>query len=306
MSSAAKKIPEDQPIDAGELTADRELKLAKNFEDPALEELIPGLGQPSATSVLEEAADAVHELVQEAAGGEPAPLDLSGALPIPGEDPKPAPLPTTTNPNPDLLERSLLMAAPGVGEASSVVSVDGFTADVNLDSGLYAMSCALFELVACERTFDDVVEAGLRAVVQGLHAQAGSVLELDHEHEDFFFRASVGGSTGEKLKAFRVPFNKGIVGHVAESGQPLLVRDLSEDQMQMRAISLSVGFEARSCMAAPILVGGQPYGVIEIFNRLDGGLFEEKDLRNLESGVRMLSKALEVRFLLAELSRRQG
>jgi GAF domain-containing protein len=169
------------------------------------------------------------------------------------------------------------------------------------------MSSALFDMVACERTFDDIVEAALRTVMKALGAHAGSVLELDHEKEDFFFRASLGGASSlSQLKTFRVPLTKGIVGHVAESGQPLLIRNLQEDTMQMRAISLSVGFEAVTCMAAPIIVGGQPYGVIEVFNKRDGGLFTERDLAVLEDGVRMFAKVLEVRFLMAELIRRVG
>ena len=165
------------------------------------------------------------------------------------------------------------------------------------------MSERLFQLVASEQSFDELVLAGLQAILHAVNGFSGSILELDHEKEDFFFRASFGTKNAETLKAFRVPITKGIVGHVAETERPLLIRDLAEDKMQMRAISLSVGFEAVTCMAAPILVGDQPYGVIEVFNKRDGSLFEERDLRLLEESVNMLAKVLEVRFLVAELAR---
>jgi hypothetical protein len=237
----------------------------------------------------------------------PDPLEQSRLLEVPpAESSAPRALPQSVNMNPDPLDRSILMQVPtdSVEEAAGVFTFEGEAEQTGQLSAMYSMSDALFELVACDLSFDEVVENGLRAIMDGVSAHAGSVLELDHEHEDFFFRASLGGSPVEQLKAFRVPITKGIVGHVAESGQPLLIRDLAEDAMQMRAISLSVGFDAKTCMAAPILVGGQPYGVIEMFNRRDGGLFDEKDLRSLEDGLRMFSKVLEVRFLLAELSRR--
>lgn len=303
---------------------DREVKLAKSFEDPGIGELLTTLGaEPEPISLVEETAQAVHELV----AGEAA-IDLGDAFtasadesfqdlpipddaltpPAPAESSVPRPLPQTTNPNPDPLERSLLLQVPSdaVEEPAAHLSIEGHEEQAGEISALYSMSDRLFDLVACERGFDDLVESGMRAVMAGVDAQAGSVLELDHEREDFFFRSSAGGSSVDQLKAFRVPLTKGIVGHVAESGQALLIRDLSQDVMQMRAISLSVGFEARTCMAAPIMVGGQPYGVIEVFNRRDGGLFDERDLRSLEDGVRMFSKVLEVRFLLAELARRGG
>lgn len=170
--------------------------------------------------------------------------------------------------------------------------------------GQWEMAEKLFQLVVCERSFDDLVEAALTAIMGALEAQAGSVLEQDHEQQNYFFRCSIGGGDPEKVKAFRVPFLKGIVGHVGESKQSVLLADLEEDQKQMRAISMSVGFEAKTCMAAPIIVGGQLYGVIELFNRRQGGFFTEHDLQVFEEGTRMFAKVLEVRFLMAELVRR--
>jgi GAF domain-containing protein len=352
LSSAAKKLDDDQTPEAGNAPSERELKFSKNFGDPGLAELINGLGaQPEPVSLIEETAQAVHELVHENSA-----IDLGDGfenLPIPeealehhvsGYTAGPSALPQTTNSGPDPLERSLVMGFPGVVQPEpedasgpralplsvnpevdlldrslllqvpsesvedhpSLISVESEALQSGQFAALFTMSDRLFDLVACEHTFDEVVEAGMRAIMLGVNAHAASVLELDHEREDFFFRASAGGTSVEQLKAFRVPLTKGIVGHVAESGQSLLIRDLSEDAMQIRAISLSVGFEAKTCMAAPILVGGQPYGVMEVFNRQDGGHFDEKDLRTLEDGVRMFSKVLEVRFLLAELSRRAG
>jgi hypothetical protein len=335
LSAAPKKKDEEFSIEAVELPSelpnDREQKLSKDFEDPALEELMPGLGNlpepPAPLSVVEEAVEAVQELVQDAKA-EPAAIDLTqelsensfsiGALPesepleslpLPepeGETSAPKPLPQTVNPDPDPLERSLLLSVPvdNVEDPVSMVRFDSKSEAKRL-SALQEMSERLFELVVCEKSFDDLVDAALRAIMAGFGAQAGSVLELDHEREDFFFRASHGGSGADtKLKAFRVPLTKGIVGHVAESGRPLLLRDLKEDKMQLRAVSLTVGFEPTTCMAAPIEVGGQAYGVIELFNKTDGSLFDEKDLGGLEDAVRMFAKVLEVRFLLAELSRR--
>jgi len=288
---AAKKLQNEQPLDPVDQPTERELKLAKNFEDPGLDEILPG-GEP---------AEPVQLIV--VGEGDALPIPENEVLPIP--DPEaargPFPLPPTVNMNPDPLERSLLISPRNETEATAF-GIEGSATEA---TSLFKMAEDLFVLIASERTFDDVVDAGLRAVMGAVNAHAGSVLELDHQHEDFFFRASHGGTaTLSKLSTFRVPLTKGIVGHVAESGQPLLIRNLAEDEKQMRAISVSVGFDAVTCMAAPILVGGQPYGVIEVFNRRDGGFFDEKDLRVLEEGVRMMAKVLEVRFLLAELARR--
>ncbi len=319
---AAKKQEEQPILDPVDQPTDRELKLAKNFEDPALDELL----QPENViplNVADEAVAAVEELVAEVSPDDlPEDLPLPEPVPImqaplrpppvksaaPASAPAPqhfdhAPLPKTVNPNPDPLEQQSRL----ISKVSAGLDVSNLAGAPKREPDLFKMCDTLIGLVACERSFDEVVKEGLVAIMGAVNAYTGSVLELDHQHEDFFFRASFGGTASHtKLKTFRVPLTKGIVGHVAETGQPLLIRNLAEDEKQMRAISLSVGFEAVSCMAAPILVGGEPYGVIEVFNKADGSLYDDRDLAILEDGVRMLAKVLEVRFLLAELARRIG
>jgi GAF domain-containing protein len=149
-----------------------------------------------------------------------------------------------------------------------------------------------------------MVEAILIAVVHGLGAEAGSILELDTERNEFFFRAAVGGGDSQQLKAFRVPANKGIVGHVAESRQSVLLQDLNTDEMELRAVSAGTGFETHTCIASPLILANQMYGVVELFNKNSGGSFTFADVTLLEETIRMAVKILEVRFLTAELARR--
>lgn len=321
MGSAAKK-DQDQNAEVVELSlaADREQGLSKNFEDPSLSDLLAPDGEAAQVSLVEEAAEAVKELVTEVkAGAEPnlenfgdlnliPPGGLATEIPPGGlatEIPPGGQLtaePFDPDPAPPGQEPAALAPLAAAEEPSGLFA----TAVESGSPARWEMAEKLFELVACERSFDDLVEGCLAALLQGLGGQAGAVLELDEANQAYFFRSSIGGGDPEKVKAFRVPFHKGIVGHVGESRQPILLRDLEDDQMQMRAISMSAGFEAKTCMAAPVIVGGQIFGVVEIFNRKDGGFFDEQDLQLFEDGVRMMAKVLEVRFLMAELLRRAG
>ncbi len=346
MSSSAAKKDDDLLAEVVELSpaTDREQGLSQNFDDPVLEDMIPGLvdtsssgeSEPVHMSLVEETVEAVQELVAEAQPDEKAIPQFTPALETPSGSadlssdfgdlqltPDSDSRPVESN---EFTMSALINASASVehtDEASKittrpedVLSEDSmeepasiFVLDGNVNSednshARYEMSEKLFQLVICERSFDDLVENALLSIMHALDAQAGAVLELDVEHQEYFFRTSIGGGDPEKVKSFRVPLNKGIVGHVGESRQATLLRDLEADQMQMRAISMSVGFEAKTCMAAPILVAGQLFGVIEFFNRKGGGFFEQRDLQVLEEGTRMFSKVLEVRFLMAELMRR--
>ncbi len=317
-SSAAKKDdPQAQP-EAIDLSSppnpDREQGLSQNFQDPSLEELIPNLvaeGESSPQSVVHEAVEAVQELVVEAQAEQGAEsIDLSedfGNLNLQPEQEGSSDSPAF---DPDPVPAGLVADAPsdGIEEEPAQLLDLGAVANLKGDAapdGHWAMAKQIFELVVCEKTFDEMVELALAAIMGGLEAEAGAVLEMDHDQQNYFFRASVGGGDATKVKAFRVPFHKGIVGLVGESQRATLLRDLEEDQKQMRAISMSSGFEAKTCMAAPVHVGGQLYGVIELFNKRGGGFFTESDLKALEDSTRMLAKVLEVRFLMAELVKRR-
>jgi hypothetical protein len=296
--------PKEKPEfeEKADLSTDREQGLSNNFEDPALEDLLPALGtDPSSPTIIEEAAAAVEELVLEVAPDEgafaiepfeqvPEPakagtLDLPDACPM--HMPIEAGLDVSMEVN-DLLAQSASVAA------EAVVAARGQMAELFLD------------LVAADRSFNDLVDHALSILIQATGAEAGSILELDHEKREFFFRASRGGGDPEKVKAFRVPYNQGIVGYVAETREPLYLRDMETDRRQLLAISMSTGLDTKSGLAAPILVGGQLFGVVELFNKMPNSLFEEADFETLKKGAGMLAKVLEVRFLMAELFRKAG
>jgi hypothetical protein len=285
VSNEAKKLDDEVSVKPeadtqSGLTNERELRLANNFDDPELEAIVPVLGleeAPDPVALVHETADAVAELVTEAAAQPPVEEDAADALSILGMGSEPSNPQFAMEPN----------EFEGVGL-----------------SARWKMAEQLFQLVACDEPFSALVEKALATIVEGMGAVAGSILELDFNKDEFFFRASLGGGDPEQLHAFRVPKDKGIVGHVAESRQFILLRDLADDQKQLRAISMSTGFEAQTCIAGPILVANQLYGVVEIFNKRTPEGFTEIDVRLLEQMVKMLTKVLEVRFLTAELARR--
>jgi transcriptional regulator with GAF, ATPase, and Fis domain len=199
---------------------------------------------------------------------------------------------------PTLLEEATEAVKDLVAEANHQPSVlVGEEASVSVES-------LLFPLVLANVPFDQLADSILETFVRGFGAQAGSILELDSAKGEFFFRSTKGGGDPNQLKIFRVPMGQGIVGQVAHSREAVLLSDEEADAKQLRAISMTTGLETRTCLAAPILVSGQLYGVLELFNRLDGGLFTPMDLVHVRSATQAAGKVFEVRFLLAELARR--
>lgn len=303
MSNKLPQRPQNASLDM-DLSTDREQGLAAKFEDPSLDEIVPGIaGDPSyGASVVQEAADAVHALVTEVSED-----NVSEGLEI------------QTGPDSEVFHI-------GGDEASFDISQVEVDTSMEIQKDLYVnptnyqieeempesvllsvrwqMAQKFFQMVAAEISFSELVDGILQTIVGALDAQAGSILELDQEKREYFFRSIIGGGDPDRLKAFRVPANKGIVGHVAETKEVLVLKDLEDDDKQLRAISMSAGFETKTCLAAPIIIGNQLYGVVELFNKKDSSYFTQVDVRLLEDAVKMATKALEVRFLMAAIQGR--
>lgn len=308
-SSSPKKKSEFTLAADNTQSGEREQGLSRNFDDPVLEELIPGLTvAQEPQGVVQETVEAVEDLLKEARDdiADSGTREVSPITELPFDVFELSPdgeLPVPLAPPPG--RRPAAPAATEPHEESVMFTVDSPAQGAGLEVARIEMAEKLFQLVACEKTFDHLAEALLAAIMNAIGAHAGSVLELDQKRQEYFFRSSIGGGDPEQVKAFRIPGGKGIVGHVAESRQPILLTDMGSDEKQLRAISMSVGFETKTCLAAPLIVGNQLYGVIELFNRKDGGVFEERDLHAFVEGVRMAGKVLEVRFLMAELVKRK-
>jgi len=276
--AADTEVSEIELDPASSLLADsdsnREFSLSTNFEDPSA--LLAELSNDASPSLVQETIDAVQELVFD-------PADKAEKTPVF-----------------DLQTDSAVAIAPASEEPQLIHDASTWHA------AKAEMADKFFSLILCEYTFEALTEEVLKILVQAVDAEAGSILEMDHQTKEFFFRASIGGGDKNKIKSFRVPCNKGIVGHVAESKNSYLVNDLEDSEMQLKSISMATGFEAKSCIAAPIFITNQLFGVVEVFNRKGINYFDNRDVALLEDGIRMASKVLELRFFLATLWKHQN
>lgn len=124
-------------------------------------------------------------------------------------------------------------------------------------------AAALLSLVPDHgRLLQTVVETA-RAI---FGAAASSIFLLDPAREDLVFAAVSGRGEGH-LVGTRVSAEEGLVGWVMAAGQPIAVDDAGEDPRFARATAEATGYVPRSILAAPLLAGGEPIGVIEVLDR---------------------------------------
>ncbi|MBK8902301.1 MAG: response regulator [Anaerolineaceae bacterium] len=114
---------------------------------------------------------------------------------------------------------------------------------------------------------------------QLLQVDAASVVLHDKEAGDLWF-AAASGEASEFVQGKRLEMGQGILGWVAQHGEPLLVPDTRTDPRYFGDFDAESGFLAHSILCVPLLVKGQPIGAIEAINKING-TFDEEDLRLL-------------------------
>lgn len=87
---------------------------------------------------------------------------------------------------------------------------------------------------------DELVEAALRAALNEVGAEAGSVLLADPDTKQLVFRYSI----GEKPvpRGTRIPWDKGIAGTVFQSGEPTIISDVKKSSRHYAGIDQATGF----------------------------------------------------------------
>jgi transcriptional regulator with GAF, ATPase, and Fis domain len=157
---------------------------------------------------------------------------------------------------------------------------------------------ALLRGIVREQDFSAFVRESLLSLMNILKWEAGSVLEFDHETDNYFFRA-VTGRSSDKLPQFRVPRGQGIVGKVGEERRVCVMRDAESEKAHLGAIAKAVGFEVKCLVALPLVIGGRLYGVLELLNPEPPETLDEGAVSHLERLAELMALAIEARLKVA-------
>jgi signal transduction histidine kinase len=128
--------------------------------------------------------------------------------------------------------------------------------------------------------------------VQILNAEAGSLLLMDSQGRNLTFEVVL-GPTGSDLQGVKTPVGKGIVGTVAETGQPLIVNDVAADPRWYVGFDQATDFKTKDLLCVPMLAHGEVIGVIEVINKQDGTIFTPEESNLLLSFAAQAAIAIE-------------
>ncbi|MBR9979739.1 MAG: sigma 54-interacting transcriptional regulator [Desulfatitalea sp.] len=145
--------------------------------------------------------------------------------------------------------------------------------------------------VSSVQDLDKLLELITTSAARVMQAKAASLLLVDRKTNTLYFQVA----TGEKrdaVKEYRVKMGQGIAGHVAQTGQALLIEDVRNDPRWFKEISESIGFETQSIACVPLKRDRIIIGVMQIIDKEDGHPLSRGDMRLLEEFATLAALAL--------------
>jgi Nif-specific regulatory protein len=164
---------------------------------------------------------------------------------------------------------------------------------------------ALYEIgqvLSSVHDLDHLLQLADERVVTLLDIEGASVILLDEEHEELYFKDASDSRVGhdQRLREFRFPADQGIAGWVIKEGQSLIVPDVDQDPRHYRGVDDQTGTKTRSIAAVPLRTKNRIIGVLEAINKIKG-VFTIEDVRLLEAFANQLALAFENARLIQEL-----
>ncbi len=171
--------------------------------------------------------------------------------------------------------------------------VGGLKAFLRADSGrraeqassgqLAAQTAMLLEIGRAMSSSMQSVELTLKLITEAvtviLGVERSLLLLRDPKTGDLVARSGSGLLSEPLLEGLTVPRGTGVVGRVAETGEPAIVRDAVAEPATRTGLLRALG--AQSFLVAPLTVGGRTLGVITADTKRDRTPFTDGDLRLL-------------------------
>lgn len=139
-------------------------------------------------------------------------------------------------------------------------------------------------------TRDHLVRAMIDRVVEELGAERGTIYLVDAVTGELWSRVA----HLPEIEEIRLPPGRGVAGHVAETGEPVMLDDVTTNAHFFPGIDKVTGYRTRNMLAVPIRdEAGAIRGVLQVLNRKQG-TFRTPDRERLLDLAQQVSQALEL------------
>src|SRR3989338_1102804 len=122
----------------------------------------------------------------------------------------------------------------------------------------------------------------MRTAAEAMRSEVASLLLFNERRDELVFRVALGEKGGDLIEKFRVRLGEGIAGHVAESGEAVVVNDVLTDKRFAKRFDEGTGFRSKAILCVPVRSQDGIIGVLEAINPLDKRKFKAQDIQLLQ------------------------
>jgi len=159
------------------------------------------------------------------------------------------------------------MHAPTEGSAATRSGgLSSNTALLRTIDALMQCSLLMHEDLSTEQVLKEIMQEA-KAMVG---AEVASVFLVSADGRSLY---STVNSTGAEI---RIPFGSGIAGHVASTGEAVVIRDAYSDPRFDRTVDRNTGFRTRSILCVPLKLKKGVIGVVNLINKTGEGLLAKE------------------------------
>lgn len=158
-------------------------------------------------------------------------------------------------------------------------------------------------LINSSLRIEDVLNYAMEWAEEFMDAEASTVYELDEEKNELFIRIAR-GEKKEPVERIKFELGQGISGHVVQTGQPMVIQDVSKEKRFSPKFDRITGFRTRSMICVPLILRGKTIGALQVLNKKSGDLFTQVDVEVLTSMSQHISMAMENAKLYRRLEKK--
>ena len=158
-------------------------------------------------------------------------------------------------------------------------------------------------LINSSLNIEEVLDNAMKWSEEFMDAEASSIYELDEDKDELFIRLAR-GEKKEPIKGIKLKAGEGIAGRVVQTGQPMVIQDVSRDKRFSDKFDKLTGFKTRSMISVPLIVKDKPIGAIQVINKESKEPFNEADLELLISMSQLIAIAMENAKLYQRLEKK--
>lgn len=145
----------------------------------------------------------------------------------------------------------------------------------------YKLLQRVLHLFAAPEDFEMVFEGLMDAAMEFFQAHSGALYMFDADRGELYFATARGPKASQVLGLdISIKPGEGIAGSCYANNEVIAVSEAHKDARFAKQVSDAVGYEVRSMLSAPIVLDGQPLGVIQVLNKRGESVFTPAEVES--------------------------